>query len=170
MPIKVRVTDDDTGSNAGSQGSTTVEVTNVAPTLSGLSATSILENGTTTLSGSIADVGTLDTFTVEIDWDNDGIYEESHLNVGAGSFSYPHQYLDDNPTGSPVDNMPINVRVTDDDTGSNAGSQGSTTVEVTNVAPTLSGLSATSILENGTTTLSGSIADVGTLDTFTVEI
>ncbi len=164
MPINVRITDDDTASVTGS---VSVQVTNVAPTLSGLVATPILENGTTTLSGTIADVGTLDTFTVEIDWDNDGIYDETHKNVGAGSFSYTHQFLDDNPSGTAVDNMPINVRITDDDTASVSGS---VSVQVTNVAPTLSGLVATPILENGTTTLSGTIADVGTLDTFTVEI
>ena len=164
MPISVTVTDDDSGSVTSD---TTVEVTNVAPTLTGLSATPILENGTTTLSGTIADVGTLDTFTVEIDWNDDGTVDETHIGLSAGPFSYSHQYLDDDPTGTPVDNMPISVSVTDDDTGSVSGD---TTVEVTNVAPTLTGLSATPIFENGTTTLSGTIADVGTLDTFTVEI
>jgi hypothetical protein len=164
MPIRVTVTDDDTGTV---RGSTLVEVTNVAPTLSDLSATPIVENGTTTFSGTIADVGVLDTFRVEIDWDNDGTIDESHLNVGAGDFSYNHQYLDDNPTGSPVDNMLINVTVTDDDSGT---VDGYTTVEVTNVAPTLSDLAAMPIVEGGTTTFSGTIADVGVLDTFTVEI
>ncbi|MFO0925213.1 MAG: hypothetical protein U0905_22355 [Pirellulales bacterium] len=90
------MTDDDT---LFASASATLIVANVAPTLSGLAATSILENGTTTLSGVIADVGTLDTFTVQIDWNNDGIYEESHSGVATGLFSYSHQYPDDNPSG-----------------------------------------------------------------------
>ena len=164
MPIHVTVTDDDSGTV---YGHTTVEVTNVLPTLADLSATPIVEGGTTTFSGTIADVGVLDTFTVGIDWDDDGTIDETHLNVAAGNFSYVHQYPDDNPSSSPVDNMPINVTVTDDDSGS---VDGDTTVEVTNVAPTLSHLSATPIVEGGTTTFSGTIADVGTQDRFTVEI
>lgn len=147
----------------------TIHVGNVGPTLSDLSATPILENGTTTLSGTIADVGTLDTFTIEIDWDNDGIYEELHTNVAAGAFNYPHQYLDDNPTGSPVDNVPINVKVTDDDAGSVTGS---TTVEVTNVAPEIVSLSlsSVSIEEGSSTTLTVHWSDPGTQDTYTVSI
>ncbi len=162
--INVTVTDDDTGSTSGSAALT---VDNLNPTLSGLSATAIFENGTTALSGTIADVGTQDTFTVEIDWDGDGSYDETHLNVGAGTFSYPHQYLDDNPTGTTVDNIPINVRVTDDDTGSVAGS---TTTTVTNLAPVILTVSATSANEDGVVTLTGTYSDVGTQDTHTLTI
>ena len=163
--IAATVTDDDAGTGTAA---TTVEVSNVAPTLTGLAATPILENGTTTLSGTIADVGTLDTFTVEIDWDNDGTVDETHTGLSAGTFSYPHQFLDDDPTGTPVDNMPISVTVTDDDTGSVSGN---TTVEVTNVDPSIDSLSVTpEIDENGTVTLTGTFSDVGTLDTHTIDV
>ncbi|MCP4785468.1 MAG: hypothetical protein GY903_08815 [Fuerstiella sp.] len=164
LPINVRVTDDDTGSVIGS---TSVEVTNVAPTLNNLTATRINENGITTFSGTIADVSSLDTFTIEIDWNNDGTIDETHLNVGAGNFSYSHQYPVDNTTGTPVDNMTISVTVTDDDTGT---VDGETTAEVSRPTPTLNNLAATPIHENGTTTFSGTIADVGPLDTFTIAI
>lgn len=162
--IAMIVTDGDTGS---ATSSTTVEVTNVAPMLSELTATAIQENGTTIFSGKIADVGSLDTFTVAIDWNNDGIVDETHFNVGAGAFSYAHQYLDDSPTGSPVDNMPINVKVTDDDTGSVTGS---TMIKVTNVVPVILTLSATSVNENGTVVLSGTYGDLGTQDTHKLTI
>ena len=145
-------------------GSRLLAQSTVAPTLTTLSATPIPENGVTTLSGTIADVGTLDTFTVEIDWDNDGLVDETHTGLPAGGFSYTHKYLDDDPTGTAVDDMPICVTVTDDDL---ARVDGQTTVQVSNVAPTLT-TSRTPIPENGVTTLSGTIADVGTLDTFTV--
>ena len=162
--INATVTDDDTGVGSDAE---TVLVRNVDPTLSGLAATAILENGTTTLSGSIADVGTLDTFTVEIDWDGNGTIDETHTGLSAGNFSYTHQYLDDNPTGTAVDLMPINVIVTDDDGGSDAGG---TTVEVTNVAPELAFDPVMAIDENGVATLTGTITDPGTLDTFTLAI
>ncbi len=163
-PITVTVSDDDSGSDIAS---TSVTVNNLDPTLSGLSATPILENGTTTLSGTIADVGTEDTFTVAIDWDNNGSYEESHFGVSAGTFNYPHQYLDDNPTGTSVDNMPINVRVTDDDTGV---ATGGTSVQVTNVGPSNLALTGDTIDENDFATVTGSFTDPGTLDVHTVTI
>lgn len=145
-----------------------VTVANEAPTVSDLSASPILENGTTILSGKIADVGVQDTFTVEIDWDNDGTFDETHLNVSAGLFSYSHQYLDDEPPATPVDNLQINVKVTDDDTGSVVDG---TTVEISNVAPTLSGLAITSpINENDFAALTGNIIDPGTQDTFTLTV
>ncbi|MGN6133949.1 MAG: hypothetical protein ACTHOU_05575, partial [Aureliella sp.] len=100
-------------------------------------------------------------------WDNDGTFDETHTNVEAGKFSYSHQYLDDNPTSTPVDNMPIRVQVTDDDTGSVTGN---TTVEVTNVAPVILSLAATSVDENGVVHLTGTYSDVGTEDTHTLTI
>ena len=167
--VTYKVTDDDGGVHSVTA---VITVNNDDPTLSGLSATPILENGTTTFSGTIADVVTLDTFTVEIDWDNDGTYDETHLNVGAGLFSYSHQYLDDNPTATSVDYMPIKVKVTDDDTGS---ATGNTTVEVTNDDPVNTGLSNTSpecgdAAEGQSISISGSFTDVGIQDTHTALI
>jgi ELWxxDGT repeat protein len=162
--IGVDVSDDD----QGTAGKTTlITVTNVAPTLTNLAATAILENGTTTLTGTIADVGSQDTFQVEIDWNNDGLIDETHTGLSAGPFSYTRQFLDDVPTGTPVDQSPIRVIVTDDDSGSIAAG---TVVEVTNVAPTLTLNAIAAIVENGVATLTGTIVDPGTLDTFTVSI
>jgi hypothetical protein len=115
------------------QGSLPAEVTanNVAPILAGLSATSIFEGGTTTLTGTI--VGALDaSFSLAIDWDGDGIFEETHQNVGSGVFGFTHQYLDDKPAITPSDIYTINVTLTDGDGGTDTDSTNTT---ITNVNP-----------------------------------
>jgi hypothetical protein len=138
----------------------TVTVNNVDPTISGLAASPIEENGVATLTGTIGDVGTLDTFTIVIDWGNG---TQTFTNVAAGPFDYSRQYLDDNL----ADSYSISMTLTDDDGGE---STASTVVTVTNTAPTVTDLTTVAISETGTTTLSGAIGDVGTLDTFTLEI
>src|SRR5205814_4318040 len=103
-----------------------VTVNNVAPTVAPLtlSSTDIDENGQVTLSGTVSDPGLLDTHTVVIAW---GAGEGStalanadltYLGNGVWAFSASHQYLDDNPSGTPQDAYSISVTVTDDDTGS----------------------------------------------------
>src|SRR5262249_15619640 len=126
------------------------------------------ENGTTTVSGSFADPGTQDTHTVVIRW-GDGS-PDTTLNLGAGvlPFSATHQYLD-NPTGQAHGAFQVTATVTDKDGDSGAGN---TDIVVNNVAP--SGVTLTpapaEVDENGTTTVSGSFTDPGTLDTHTVDI
>jgi phage-related protein len=127
-PIGVTVTDNH---NATATASTSVTVNNVAPTITGLAATSIFEMGATTLTGAIGDVGTLDTFTVFIDWGNG---TQTFTGVTAGAFSYSRQYLDDNA----ADSYPITMTVTDDDTGTVTAS---TVVTVQNLDPTATGRS-----------------------------
>ena len=139
-------------------------VNNVAPILA-LSGDTIDENGTATVSGTITDPGTQDTFTVVIDW-GEGSPVTYSYGAGTTSFNETHQYLDDNPTGTPSDVYTISGSITDDDTGTGSAS---TTVTVNNVAPILA-LSGNTIDENGTATVSGTITDPGTLDTFEVVI
>ena len=55
------------------------------------------ENGTVTLSGTYHDVGTQDTHTLTIDWGEGR--RRLTLPVPGGTFSFTHQYLDDNPDG-----------------------------------------------------------------------
>ena len=167
--IVLTASDEDGGSNTVEQ---TIGVGNVAPTINDLSATPILENGVTTLSGTIADVGTLDTFEIEIDWDADGVWDETHEDLSPGEFSYTHQFLDDSPTGTPVDNMPINVRVTDDDWGSVLED---TTVEVTNFVPTVDAFvnefsTCGNVVEGQGISIEVSFTDHGTLDTHKVVV
>jgi PKD repeat protein len=134
--------------------------------LSGVTATTINENGTTTLSGSISDPGALDTFALVIDWGN-GFTETVNYPAGTTSFSETYTYLDDNPTGTPSDNYTINLSLTDDDTGNDTAS---TSVTVNNVAPSITSISTAAINEGGTANLAVAFTDPGTLDTFTAVV
>ena len=159
------ITDDDTGTTSDAA---TVTVSNVAPILGELAATTIDENGITTLSGTITDPGTLDTFTLDVDWGDGSPVETFSYAAGTTSFSETHQYLDDDPSGTPADDYTIALTVTDDDTGT---SNDTATVTVNNVAPILGDLNVTSpINENDVATLTGTITDPGTLDTFTLDV
>jgi len=144
--------------------STTVTVNNVAPVIT-VSGDTIDENGVATVAGTITDPGTVDTFTLEIDW-GEGSPETHNYAAGTTSFSLTHQYLDDDPTGSTSDTYTVTVTVTDDDGGSDTES---TTVTVNNVAPVIT-VSGDTIDENGVATVAGTITDPGTVDTFTLEI
>jgi len=159
--IEVTVTDDDTGSDGATA---TVTVNNVAPQVTATGST-IDENGSATVSGAFSDPGTQDTFTVEIDW-GEGSPQLYEYQAGTTSYTETHQYLDDNPTGTPSDIYDILVTVTDDDIGVG---EANTIVTVNNVAPQVTATGDT-IDENGWATLGGSITDPGTEDTFSVEI
>ena len=169
--VTLAITDDDTGVGTDTQ---TITVTNVAPTLTSVAATSVInENGTATVTGLLSDPGTADTFTLTVDWgdplspSNVETYTFAASAGGSQPFTLMHQYLDDNPTGTAADDYTIGLVAADNESGTGTGS---TSVTVNNVAPTLSGLSATTISENGVTTLTGTITDPGTLDTFTLTV
>ena len=168
--ISVTVTDDDTGSGSDSE---TVTVNNVAPTLVLDPVLAIDEDGEATLTGTISDVGTLDTFTLDVNWgdplspDNVEQYTFEASATQSQSFTLTHQYLDDNPTGDPSNAYTVSATVTDDDTGTDSDTE---TVTVNNVAPTLVLDPVLAIDEDGEATLTGMISDVGTLDTFTLDI
>jgi hypothetical protein len=164
--ISVTVADDD-GQTASQNGS--IVVNNAAPSgLSlSLSSSTIDENGTTILSGSFVDPGVQDAHTVNIDW-GDGS-PVLHVVLPAGTLEFDnlaHQYLN-NPLGATQ--YTIGVSVTDDDGGS---ASASVPVTVSNVAPgnVSLELSASLVNENGTTVLSGTFGDPGTLDAHTVSI
>ena len=125
--VTVTVTDKDGGVGTAA---TVVTVNNVAPVVTA-EGDIIDENGTATVSGTIIDPGTLDTFTVVIDW-GEGDPVNYTYPAGSTTFSETHQYLDDDPTGTPSDIYVITVTVTDDDTGIGTAT---TTVTVNNVAP-----------------------------------
>ncbi len=152
----------------------TVTLNNVIPTLTLDPVTMIDENGVATLTGTITDPGTPDTFTLDIDWgdplspDNVETYTFAASPTGTQNFTLTHQYLDDNPTNTPQDTYTISATVTDDD--DIVGDSDTETVLVKDVAPTLTLDPVTMIDENGVATLTGTIADPGTLDTFTLDI
>ena len=143
---------------------TTVTVNNVAPAIT-VSGDTIDENGVATVTGTITDPGIEDTFSLTIDW-GEGSPEIYSYAAGTTSFSLTHQYLDDDPTGTPFDFYTVSVTVTDDDGGSDTES---TTVTVNNVAPAIT-VSGDTIDENGFATVTGTITDPGIEDTFSLTI
>jgi hypothetical protein len=165
--ISVTVTDDDGGADSDT---TTVTVNNIAPSIT-VTGSVIDENDIATLTGSISDPGTLDTFTIEIDW-GEGSPQFYTYPAGTTAFSETHQYLDDNPTGTAMDVYLANVTVTDDDTGADTKN---TTVTVHNIPPT------TDIYQMDqpnpqfilpmvhTLTFYGNFTDPGTMDTHTIQ-
>ena len=132
------------------------------------SATSVDENGITTLSGSIPDAE--GPFTLDVNWGDplspDNL-EQVSFPPGTTSYELTHQYLDDNPSITGSDTYTIDLTF-------NGGAGGtfsdSVTVVVNNVAPTLDNLSVTTLDQDGRATLTGSIIDPGTLDTFVLEV
>ncbi|NND76026.1 MAG: hypothetical protein HKN44_13570 [Ilumatobacter sp.] len=165
VTVEVRVTDAEGESDSDTA---TVNVANVGPTIDSLLVDpSVDENGTVTLDGAFIDPGTLDSHTIDIDW-GDGTTDQLTPPVGDRAFTIDHQYLDDDPTGTPADVTGISVTVTDDDTGSDTGSV-DTLVE--NVDPTIDSLLVDpSVDENGTVSLDGVFIDPGTLDSHTIDI
>ena len=183
--MNVRLRDDD-----GGQASDTKPLTvrNVNPTVALKTPASINENDIATLTGTITDTGTLDTFTLTVSWGdvassnnvqsfklgatpltqaNDGITWDPTTR----RFSIDHQYLDDNPSGTPVDLFSILVVVTDDDTGFGFAQ---TLITVRNLDPTLQ-LSPDQTIDEGseldlTGGQLGSFADIGTQDTHTATV
>ncbi|MDF1739370.1 MAG: VCBS domain-containing protein, partial [Verrucomicrobiales bacterium] len=161
-------------------------VSDAAPTVALTAPAGISENGTATLAGTISDAGTLDTFTINLNWGDaaspgntqsftlgttaltkvaDGI----DWNPTTRVFSVDHQYLDDNPANTASDSYTISVTVTDDDT---LAGMNSTAVTVSNLAPVITVGALDSAAESLTETdaalsVSGTltVTDVGTLDT-----
>lgn len=148
--------------------SAVVTVNNVAPAVATptLSAATINEDQTVTLSGSFADPGTLDSHSVVIRWGDGSPDTTIPLAAGTLGYSATHRYLDDDPSATASDSYGITVTVTDDDGG--VGTAG-TNVTVNNVAPSVGPLSATSspIQVNTPVSASAAFTDPGTRDTFT---
>jgi hypothetical protein len=146
-----------------------VTVNNVAPQLTNLLATPLVisETDTITLTGVISDPGTLDTFSLTIDW-QDGSVENFNYPAGTTNFLVTHSYQDDALLAfAPLADFTIDLTIADDDSGSRSTSL---LVMVNNVAPELLGVTATSIPENDSTLLSGLINEVSPLDTFTLTV
>ncbi|MGV0028927.1 hypothetical protein [Phormidesmis priestleyi] len=143
-----------------------VEADNIPITVNPLtlSSSSIQEGNALVLSGSFINIDTRDTHNVIINWGDGSIPTLFTLGSGQRLFNAPHQYLDDNPTGTPSDNYTITVTVTDQD-----GDSGTTqsAIAVSNIDPTVPRLvlDSTNINENDTVTLTGTFTDPGLQDT-----
>ena len=159
-PVFVFATDD---GQATGFASATVTVNNVPPAVT-LSGSTIDENGTATLDGTIIDPGTQDTFNVILDW-GDTTSETFSLPAAATSFSKTHQYLDDNPTATFSDAYTVTATVIDDDTGSGTGT---TLVNVNNVEPMVDADTFLIVaIQTQVATSTGVFSDVGSQDTHT---
>jgi hypothetical protein len=169
--VTLTVADDDGGQGIAT---TTVAVPNVAPALTAadlsLSADLLTEGDTVRLTGTFTDPEVLDEHIVVINW-GDGSSDTLTLEVGARSFEATHLYVDVNPLLTPSDDFTIAVMVIDDDGGTGSAT---TALTVVNAAPVLTSadlsLSATTISEGQTVTLTGEFSDPGTLDSHTVVI
>jgi len=116
-----------------------------------------------TLAGTFDDPDTGDEHTVIVNW-GDGPEQMRVLAVGAREFSLSHQYLDDNPTGTPSDVYDISVTLRDHRLATDTAG---TSATVSNVAPTADIAGPTSAVRGQTLSYEGSIFDPGTADTHT---
>lgn len=137
---------------------------NSPPTLTNMAATSpINENESTTLTGDINDPDD-DPLSLAVNW-GDGTVMTYTYPSGTTAFTETHQYLDDDPTGTPSDQYSVVLTLDD---GSGGMATGAVKLTVNNVAPTVN-VSA----DNMTVTLgvpvnfTGVFTDPGTLDTHT---
>jgi parallel beta-helix repeat protein len=145
------------------QAVATVTVNNGAPAVTA-TGDIVDENGFATVSGSIIDPGVEDAFVLVIDWGEGSA--SYYYPAGATAYSEMHLYLDDNPTGTTSDIYNIDVSITDDDGGVGASS---TTVQVNNVAPTITELTGPvdPVQVDAPVEMNASFVDPGTLDTHT---
>jgi subtilisin-like proprotein convertase family protein len=164
---------DDTGSDSGNlAGGWCLEVgttgaVNTPPTITTAGITTpIDEDDTATLSGTFTDPDAGDTFTLTVDWGDGSAPEVFNYPAGTTSFSESHQYLDDDPTGTPSDVLDVDLLLEDD-----AGGSDSDTVQVTvnNVDPVVNAGSNISVVLGNPAAFNGSFTDVGTLDSHTIE-
>ena len=154
---------------------TTVTISNPAPAFAPpglvLSATSIIEGGTITVSGTIKSPGGNDTNVVSINWGDATAPTPITLAPGVDVFSTTHTY-GSNPTGVASEVYAINASVTDQ-TNDKAGFT-SATVSVNKAAPQFTSadlsLSKTIANEGDTITLSGEFTDPDSLSMYTASI
>ena len=144
---------------------TTVNVTNLAPLLTNLTATvQLAENGFLTLSSGFSDPG-LDSFTLSVDW-GDGQSNTFDYPIGATVFSETHRYLDDDPSGTPSDLYTLTLTMTDDDGGSS--DLATLATRVNNLPPDVEAGTDLTAREGDIIQFFGSYSDPGTLDTHTI--
>ena len=111
--ITVSVRDGAPAGPADDTRSAVVAVANANPQLTNVQITNVTEGGVSTLTGTIADAGSLDAFTLEVNWGDGSALQTFTYPAGTTAFSETHRYEDDNPTGTASDNYTVRVRLLD---------------------------------------------------------
>jgi hypothetical protein len=127
-------------------------------------ASPINENDSVTVSGTVTDPDAGDAHTVVIDWGAGEGSTTLTLDPGVTTFSATHQYLDDNPTGTPSDAYGITATAGD----GHGTAAAAASVTVNNLAPVAGPVAGPPLAVRGQVlTFTDSFTDVGTLDTHT---
>ena len=141
-------------------GTTSVSVSNVAPAVSLSAVASPIAGDNFDLSGTFVDPGTLDTFTVSVDWGDATAKGAPALGADGRSFAASHTYATE---GS----YSLTVTIADRD-----GASGSATANVVvrhrNVAPSNVTLGAAAVTQGASTSLTGAFSDSDSSDTHSV--
>ena len=126
--VQVTLTDSTSGSTDATISTT---VRNVPPVIQHLTITSpVAATRNAFLSGEIVDPGSLDTFTLVVDWGDGTTAEALDLDSGAPFFLITHRYRQENQ------NYPVSLVLIDDD----GGIQTTSTNVIVGAAPLLGGL------------------------------
>ncbi|MDF1754813.1 MAG: autotransporter-associated beta strand repeat-containing protein [Verrucomicrobiales bacterium] len=147
--IVVSLADDDTSTDIEN---VSVVVNNVAPQIVNLSVVPAIidASDSVTLTGDILDPGSLDVFTIQIDW-ADGSSDIITRPAGATDFSWTHQY-------DFKGDYTIQVTLLDDDNGSDTQT---ILVRVDNSPPTVELNPVTDITAGDTAVITGDFTDTG---------
>jgi hypothetical protein len=125
-----------------------------------LSATTVNQGDTVTLSGSFTQSGDQDSHTVTINWGDGSANTQLQLAPGVFTFSATHTYVDEPPSGtsSKVDTITVTVANSAGDTAS-----ASTSITVNDVPPVVPAgglvLSGATVEEGSPVSLSGTFVD-----------
>ena len=144
---------------APSSASTTLTVTNVAPTITSYVVTDgVAEGSTVGLNAVFFDPGTFDTHTATVDWAYPSSAVPVSVDGAADLVSTTHVYPQDGT-------YDVRLCITDDDDTTCQTTQ----ISVVNVAPTVDSVSGGSIIDGGTFDLTATFSDPGA-DTFAATI
>ncbi len=154
------------GSTAQAGASVDVVAPPISLNVNPLSPTSINENDSVTLTGTIVDPYPSAVHTLTISWgDGPSAFTTLDLGPGALAFSASHRYLN-NPAGLATGAFPVLVTVTN-----NQGRTGSASASVTvaNVAPTVAIQAVSPANSASLVSLVAAVTDPGTLDPHTYQ-
>eukprot|EP01104_Vermistella_antarctica_P010883 TRINITY_DN2952_c0_g1_i2.p1 TRINITY_DN2952_c0_g1~~TRINITY_DN2952_c0_g1_i2.p1 ORF type:complete len:2699 (+),score=727.24 TRINITY_DN2952_c0_g1_i2:219-8315(+) len=158
--VSIALTDDD-----GGVAYTTrlIRFDNVAPILENLFIPTVDEGELSTLTGTIVDPGTLDSFVLQVDWDDGSAVDSFNYAAGTTSFSLPHVF----PAANAI--YVVTLKITDSD-----GASTTSTVDATidNAVPTVTGiaLSSATVLEGSSFDVTGTLFDAGTGDALLLKV